>query len=179
MKFTWNWLHDHLDTDKDMQIILDALPMLGLEVESVDNPADRLGAFTVVEILEASPHPDADKLQVCKVNTGAQELQIVCGAPNARAGLKTVLAPVGTYVPGIDITIKAGKIRGQLSDGMLCAATELGFEVEDTGGIMELAADAPIGTSYVDYAELSDPVIEIAITPNRGDCLVYAVLRAT
>ena len=171
MKFTWNWLCDHLETNHDMQVILDALPMLGLEVESVDNPAERLGAFTVVEILEANPHPDADKLQVCMVNTGSETLQIVCGAPNARAGLKTVLAPVGTYVPGIDITIKAGKIRGQLSNGMLCAATELGFDVQDTGGIMELSADAAVGMSYVEHAELADTVIEIAITPNRGDCL--------
>ena len=171
MKFTWNWLCDHLETDHDMQVILDALPMLGLEVESLDDPADRLGAFTIAEIVEANPHPDADKLQVCMVNTGSETLQIVCGAPNARAGLKTVLAPVGAYVPGIDITIKAGKIRGQLSNGMLCAATELGLSEEDTGGIMELDADAAVGTPFIEHVDLSDPVIEIAITPNRGDCL--------
>ena len=171
MKFTWNWLQDHLHTDHDMHTILDVLPMLGLEVESLDDPKERLGAFKIVEILEAGPHPEADKLQICMVNTGSETLQIVCGAPNARAGLKTVLAPVGTYVPGLDITIKAGKIRGQISNGMLCAATELGFEVEDTGGIMELSSDAPVGDAYIDHAELDDAVIEIAITPNRGDCL--------
>ena len=170
MKFTWNWLQDHLDTDHDMATILDALPMLGLEVESLDDPKDRLGAFLIAEILEAKPHPDADKLQICSVSNGTETLQIVCGAPNARTGLKTVLAPVGTYIPGLDITIKAGKIRGQTSNGMLCSAGELGLEGDDSG-IMEVAGEAGVGTSYVEYSGLSDPVIEIAITPNRGDCL--------
>ena len=149
MKFTWNWLQDHLDTDHDMATILDALPMLGLEVESVDDPKDRLGAFLIAEILEAKPHPDADKLQICSVSNGTETLQIVCGAPNARTGLKTILAPVGTYIPGLDITIKAGKIRGQTSNGMLCSAGELGLEGDDSG-IMEVAGEAGVGTSYVE-----------------------------
>ena len=175
MKFTFSWLLDHLDTDKSLQQICDALPMLGLEVEALHDPLALLGPFRVVEILEATQHPDADRLRVCRVNTGDAELQIVCGAPNARTGLRTVLAPVGTHVPGPDITIKQGKIRGQTSQGMLCSLSELGLG-EDHEGIAELSSDAPVGTSFAAFAEtafagLVDPVIEIAITPNRGDCL--------
>ena len=175
MKFTFSWLLDHLDTDKSLQQICDALPMLGLEVEALHDPLAVLGPFRVVEILEATQHPDADRLRVCRVNTGDAELQIVCGAPNARTGLRTVLAPVGTHVPGPDITIKQGKIRGQTSQGMLCSLSELGLG-EDHEGIAELGSDAPVGTSFAAFAEtafasLVDPVIEIAITPNRGDCL--------
>ena len=123
MKFTWNWLCDHLDTTASLDEILDVLPMIGLEVEEVDNPAIRLADFTVAEIISAERHPNADKLQVCRVNTGKEEVQIVCGAPNARAGLKTVLAVPGTYIPGLDITIKKGEIRGEESHGMLCSAS--------------------------------------------------------
>lgn len=108
-----------------MTEILEALPMIGLEVEDVDNPAERLAEFKVAEILSASRHPNADKLQVCQVNTGTETLQIVCGAPNARAGIKVVLAQPGTYIPGLDITIKKGEIRGEESNGMLCSASEL------------------------------------------------------
>ena len=175
MKFTFSWLQDHLDTDKTLDEICDALPMLGLEVEGLHNPLAALAPFRVVEITQASPHPDADRLRVCRVNTGDEELQIVCGAPNARTGLRTVLAPVGTHVPGPDITIKQGKIRGQTSQGMLCSLSELGLG-EDHEGIAELPEDAPVGTGFAAFAEtvfagLVDPVIEIAITPNRGDCL--------
>ena len=170
MKFTWNWLQDHLDTSASLDEILEILPMIGLEVEAFDNPAERLAAFTVAEITSASPHPNADKLQVCSVNTGTQTLQIVCGAPNARAGLKTVLAVAGTYIPGLDITIKKGEIRGETSNGMLCSASELGIS-EEHDGIMELPADAVIGMGAAEAAGLNDPMIEIAITPNRGDCL--------
>ena len=177
MKFTLDWLKDHLDTDLELTRICEGLVMCGLEVEGIENPADALRAFQVAEIISAEPHPEADRLQICRVQTGEEELQIVCGAPNARAGLKTVLAPIGTYVPGLDITIKKGNIRGEASNGMLCAAAELGLS-EESDGIMELPADAPVGTSYVDYAGLDDPVIEIAITPNRGDCLgVYGIAR--
>lgn len=175
MKFTFSWLLDHLETDHSLAAICDVLPMLGLEVEDLHNPVAALAPFRIVEIIEANPHPDADRLRVCRVNTGEAELQIVCGAPNARAGLRTVLAPVGTYVPGPDITIKQGKIRGQTSQGMLCSLSELGLG-EDQDGIAELPDDAPVGTSFAGFAEtafsgLVDPVIEIAITPNRGDCL--------
>ena len=170
MKFTWNWLQDHLDTSASLDEILEILPMIGLEVEAFDNPAERLAAFTVAEITSASPHPNADKLQVCSVNTGTQTLQIVCGAPNARAGLKTVLAVAGTYIPGLDITIKKGEIRGETSNGMLCSASELGIS-EEHDGIMELPTDAVIGMGAAEAAGLNDPMIEIAITPNRGDCL--------
>lgn len=170
MKFTWNWLQDHLDTSASLDEILEILPMIGLEVEAFDNPAERLAAFTVAEITSASTHPNADKLQVCSVNTGTQTLQIVCGAPNARAGLKTVLAVAGTYIPGLDITIKKGEIRGETSNGMLCSASELGIS-EEHDGIMELPADAVIGMGAAEAAGLNDPMIEIAITPNRGDCL--------
>ena len=170
MKFTWNWLKDHLDTTATMEEILDVLPMIGLEVEDVDNPAERLASFTVAEIVSATRHPNADKLQVCSVNTGKETLQIVCGAPNARAGLKTILAVPGTYIPGLDITIKKGDIRGEESHGMLCSASELGIS-EDHDGIMELPNDATIGMGAAEAAGLDDPMIEIAITPNRGDCL--------
>ena len=170
MKFTWNWLQDHLDTTASLEQILDILPMIGLEVEEFDNPAERLEAFTVAEITSATRHPNADKLQVCSVNTGSETLQIVCGAPNARAGLKTVLAKPGTYIPGLDITIKEGEIRGEASQGMLCSASELGIS-EDHDGILELPDDAVVGAAAAAAAGMDDPVIEIAITPNRGDCL--------
>ena len=170
MKFTWNWLQDHLETSASLEEILETLPMIGLEVEDFDNPAERLAAFTVAEITSAAPHPNADKLQVCSVNTGTETLQIVCGAPNARAGLKTVLAVAGTYIPGLDITIKKGEIRGETSNGMLCSASELGIS-EEHDGIMELPSDAVVGMGAAEAAGLNDPMIEIAITPNRGDCL--------
>ena len=175
MKFTFSWLCDHLDTNKSLNEICDVLPMLGLEVEDLYNPLDALAPFRIVEIVEANQHPDADRLRVCRVSTGEGELQIVCGAENARAGLRTVLAPVGAHVPGLDTVIKQGKIRGQTSEGMLCSLSELGIG-EDHEGIIELPFDAPVGTGFTgfaqtEYAGLVDPVIEIAITPNRGDCL--------
>ena len=150
--------------------------MLGLEVESLSDPLQHLGDFLVAEILTAQQHPDADRLQVCTVDKGdGTPLQIVCGAPNARAGLKTVLAPVGSWIPGSDFTLKEGKIRGQVSQGMLCSLSELGLG-EDHDGIAELPSAAQTGDSFASYAAgdafaMTDPVIEIAITPNRGDCL--------
>ena len=176
MKFTFSWLKDHLDTKHSLTEICDALPMLGLEVESLADPLQHLNDFLVAEILTAERHPDADRLQVCTVDKGdGNNLQIVCGAPNARAGLKTVLAPVGSWIPGSDMTLKEGKIRGQASQGMLCSYAELAIG-QDSDGIAELPADAPVGTSFASFAAdaqlpASDPVIEIAITPNRGDCL--------
>ena len=170
MKFTWNWLCDHLDSDASLQEILDILPMIGLEVEEVDDPKERLKEFTVAEIVAAKPHPNADKLQVCDVNIGDKITQIVCGAPNARRGLKTVLAQPGTYIPGLDITIKKGEIRGEESNGMLCSASELGIS-DDHEGIMELPETAEVGSAAAHAAGIDDVMIEIAITPNRGDCL--------
>ena len=170
MKFTLNWLGDHLDTNCSLNEICEGLIKLGHEVESVSDPRQNLSNFKIVEIKDVKPHPEADRLQVCTVDENGNLLQIICGAPNARIGLKTVLAPVGTYVPGIDIVIKKSIIRGQESNGMLCAFSELALD-GDSDGIIELAEDAVIGTPYVEYAQLNDPIIEIAITPNRGDCL--------
>ena len=134
MKFTFAWLCDHLDTSHNLTEICDALPMLGLEVEELLDPAAGLAPFRVVEITSAEQHPDADRLRVCQVNTGDETVQIVCGASNARAGLKTIMAPVGSFVPGPEIIIKKGKIRGQDSHGMLCSPGELNL-ADDSDGI--------------------------------------------
>ena len=171
MKFTRDWLFDHLDTDCPLEEILDALPMLGLEVESFDDPAKRLAPFAIAEVISAEQHPDADRLRVCMVNTGSGDpVQVVCGAPNARAGMKGVFAPAGAYVPGIDLVLKAGNIRGQDSNGMLCSEREMMIS-DEHDGIIDLDQDAPVGESFAAWAGLDDPVIEIAITPNRADCL--------
>jgi phenylalanyl-tRNA synthetase beta chain len=171
MKFTRDWLFDHLDTDRPLAEILEALPMLGLEVESVVDRAAALAPFVIAEVLSAAPHPNADKLRVCMVTTGAGDpVQVVCGAPNARAGMKGVFAPVGAYVPGIDLTLKAGEIRGEASNGMLCSEREMQLS-DEHDGIIDLAGDAPVGAAFAPYAGLDDPIIEIAITPNRADCL--------
>ena len=170
MKFTVSWLKDHLDTDVALDELSNTLTMIGLEVEEIKNPADELADFKIAEIVSAEKHPNADKLKVCMVNDGNEKLQIVCGAPNARAGIKVVLAPIGTYIPAGDFKIKKGNIRDVDSCGMLCSFEELGLDGDSTG-IIELGDDAPVGGSYVDYGKLDDPMIEIAITPNRGDCL--------
>ncbi len=170
MKFSLSWLKEWLETDASLDEILTTLSAIGLEVEGVENKADALKPFVVAQILEAQRHPNADKLQVCRVSAGGTELSVVCGAPNARTGLKVVLAPPGAYVPGADITIKVGEIRGQKSEGMLTSFRELGLE-GDADGIIELPADAPIGESYAKWAGLDEPIIEIAVTPNRGDAL--------
>ncbi len=177
MKFSLSWLKDYLDTDARLDVIVAKLNAIGLEVDTVENPAEKLGAFTVAEVLSAEKHPDADKLKVCKVSNGTEEMQIVCGAPNARAGIKVVLGRPGDYVPGLDVTLKKAKIRGVESIGMMCSARELELG-DDHDGIIELPDDAPVGMPYVDYAELDDPVIDIEITPNRQDCLgVYGIAR--
>ncbi|MEX0297668.1 MAG: phenylalanine--tRNA ligase subunit beta [Kordiimonas sp.] len=177
MKFSLSWLKDYLDTDASLETILETLNAIGLEVDSVNSPADKLAPFTVAEVLSAEKHPDADKLKVCKVSNGSEEMQIVCGAPNAREGIKVVLGRPGDYVPGLDVTLKKAKIRGVESIGMMCSAKELELG-EDHDGIIELPSDAPVGTSYVDYADLDDPVIDIEITPNRQDCLgVFGIAR--
>lgn len=177
MKFTLTWLKDWLQTDADLNTILDALNRIGLEVEGVENPAEKLGSFTIAHVLEAEPHPDADKLQVCKVSDGRETYTIVCGAPNARAGMKAVMGYPGDYVPGLDVTLAVRKVRGVESAGMMCSAKELELG-DEHDGILDLPSDAPVGTKYVDYAGIDDPVIEIAITPNRQDCLgVYGIAR--
>ena len=173
MKFTLSWLKDHLDTEATLDQIADALNRVGLEVEGIDDRA-ALKAFTIARVLSAEKHPDADKLKVLSVDTGnGDPVQVVCGAPNARTGLVGAFAPPGTYVPGIDVTLSVGNIRGVESRGMMCSEREL--ELSDAhDGIIDLPDDAPVGTAFADYAGLSDPVIEIAITPNRPDALGVA-----
>ncbi|MDU8911728.1 phenylalanine--tRNA ligase subunit beta [Aestuariicoccus sp. MJ-SS9] len=174
MKFTLSWLKDHLETTATVDEIAEALTDLGLEVEGVTNPAERLRAFTIGKVLTAEKHPDADKLRVCNVQTDEGESQIICGAPNARAGITVVIAKPGTYVPGIDTTIQVGKIRGIESHGMMCSEREMELS-DEHDGIIELPS-GEVGQSFVDWlAEHDpakvDPVIEIAITPNRPDAL--------
>ncbi|MEM1373214.1 MAG: phenylalanine--tRNA ligase subunit beta [Pseudomonadota bacterium] len=174
MKFTLSWLKRHLDTTASVDDITDALTDLGLEVEGVENPTDRLAAFTIGKVLEAEQHPDADRLRVCQVATDEGTLQIICGAPNARAGITVVVAKPGTYVPGIDTTIGVGKIRGVESFGMMCSEREMELS-EEHDGIIELPS-GEVGTSFVAWLAENDPakvdpVIEIAITPNRPDAL--------
>lgn len=172
MKFTLSWLNDHLQTDATVEEIAAKLTMIGLEVEDVTDPAKALGSFTVARVLEAERHPNADKLQVCKVDTGKDVVQVVCGAPNARAGLIGVFAAPGTYVPGLDVTLGQAKIRGVESAGMLCSERELELS-DEHNGIIELPEEmaSEVGKRFVDVMGLNDPVIEIAITPNRPDCL--------
>ncbi|WP_068083517.1 phenylalanine--tRNA ligase subunit beta [Polycladidibacter stylochi] len=178
MKFTLSWLKDHLETTASLDEILEKLTMIGLEVEEVNNPADTLGVFKIVHVLDAQPHPNADRLQVLKVDTGEGEpLQVVCGAPNARKGLKGVLGKPGDYVPGLDITLAIGKIRDVESYGMMASESELQLS-DDHDGIIDLPEDAPIGVPFVEYAGLDDPVIEIGLTPNRPDCAsIHGIAR--
>lgn len=180
MKFTLNWLKEHLETDASLDEITEALTDLGLELESVENPAEKLGPFTICRVIEAVQHPNADRLRLCRVETwpnGAdqpsQEVQVVCGAPNARTGLVGVFAPVGTHVPGTGVDLKPGVIRGVESNGMLCSERELMLS-DDHDDIIDLPEDAPLGMRYIDWADLNDPMIEIAITPNRPDALGVA-----
>ncbi len=177
MKFTLNWLKDYLETDATLEEISEKLTAIGLEVEEIIDPAASLSAFTVAEVVEAEQHPDADRLKVCQVNTGSETLQIVCGAPNARAGIKVALATEGALIPNGGFKIKKSKIRGVESNGMMCSAQELNLG-EDHAGIIELAAEATIGEPIARPLGLNDPIIDIALTPNRGDCLgVYGIAR--
>lgn len=178
MKFTLSWLRDHLDFDDELDVLLEKLTLIGLEVENVEDPAKRLGAFKIAEVISAEQHPDADRLKVLSVNNGGGELiQVVCGAPNARAGMKGVLGLPGDYVPGIDLTLATGKIRGVESHGMMCSGRELEIN-NDHDGILDLPADAPVGESYALWMEMDDPMIEIGVTPNRPDVLgVYGIAR--
>ncbi len=177
MKFTLSWLKEFLDTDASVEQIADSLTAIGLEIEDVSETGAGLKSFTVAHILAAEKHPNADKLQVCKVATHTGERQIVCGAPNARAGIKVILADIGDVIPTNGMKIKPSKIRDVESAGMLCSARELGLG-EDHAGIMELPEAATIGDKVVNVLGLNDTLFDIAITPNRGDCLgVYGVAR--
>src|ERR1700723_4076837 len=168
MKLTLSWLNDHLDTSASLAEIVDALTRVGLEVEAVEDPARKYEGFVVGSVIEAKQHPNADRLRVCMVDAGADPIQVVCGAPNARTGMKSVFSPVGTYIPGKKITLAKGTIRGVESNGMLCSEAELELS-EDHDGIIDLPDEAPIGEAYSAYAGLDDPVIEINLTPNRPD----------
>ena len=170
MKFTLSWLKQHLETEATIGAVADALTRIGLEVESVENAAEALAPFTIARVLTAEPHPQADKLQVLSVDAGAGPMQVVCGAPNARAGLVGVFGPPGAYVPGSGITLKVAAIRGVESCGMMCSVRELQIG-EEHDGIIELPADAPVGAAFAQWAGLDDTVIDVAITPNRQDCM--------
>jgi phenylalanyl-tRNA synthetase beta chain len=171
MKFTLSWLKDHLDTDASAEEIADKLTAIGLEVEEVSNPAEALAPFRVAKVLTAEKHPQADKLQVLTVDAGTGErIQVVCGAPNARAGMVGVFGPPGTYIPGSDITLKVAAIRGVESRGMMCSSRELELG-DDYSGIIELPGDAPVGTPFTQYAGLVDPVFDVNVTPNRQDAM--------
>ena len=170
MKFTLAWLKDHLTTDAKLDDILSALTDLGLEVENFNDPAEKLKHFVVGKIIATETHPNADRLKVCKVLTDKGEKQIICGAPNARPGIKVVVAHPGYYIPGIDTTIKIGKIRGVESHGMMCSERELMLS-DEHDGIIELKSEAEVGQKYIDFCDSLDTSIEIAITPNRPDAL--------
>lgn len=178
MKFTLSWLKDHLETEASLEEIVDTLTRIGLEVERVDNPAAALKDFSIAYVIEARPHPNADRLRVCMVDAGGgAPVQVVCGAPNARAGMKSVFSPPGTYIPGKKITLGKGVIRGVESLGMLCSAAELELS-DEADGIIEVAQEAPIGAPYVVWAGLDEPVIEINLTPNRPDATgVFGIAR--
>jgi len=171
MKFTLSWLKEHLDTDATLDQIDEALTRVGLEVEGIENPGEKLAAFRVARVLTAERHPQADKLQVLTVDTGdGVPLQVVCGAPNARAGLVGVLGTPGAVVPANGMVLKVAAVRGVESNGMMCSTRELELG-DDHDGIIELPEDAPVGTSFPDYAGLNDPVFDVSITPNRQDCM--------
>jgi phenylalanyl-tRNA synthetase beta chain len=178
MKFTISWLKEHLDTTATLAQIVETLDRIGLEVENVEDKAQALAPYRIARVIEAVQHPNADRLRVCKVDTGSGDpIQVVCGAPNARTGMMSVFAPPGTYIPGKDITLGVGVIRGVESAGMLCSEAELELS-EDHDGIIDLPADAPLGEAYATYAKLDDPVIEINLTPNRPDCTsIHGIAR--
>ena len=181
MKFTLSWLKEHLDTEASVDEIAETLTDIGLEVEEVSNPLDKLRPFTIGKVASAEQHPDADRLRVCQVETKDGLQQIICGAPNARAGITVVVAHPGVYVPGIDTTIGVGKIRGVESHGMMASERELELS-DEHDGIIELPS-GEVGQSFADWLSEHDParvdpMIEIAITPNRQDALgVHGIAR--
>src|SRR5271168_1234685 len=170
MKFTLSWLKTHLQTDASLQQITDTLTQIGLELEGVENRGAALASFRVAHVIEAVQHPNADRLRACKVNAGDGVVSVVCGAPNAHTGMKGVFAAPGAFIPGTGITLKVGEIRGVQSAGMLLSAREMGLG-EDHSGIIDLPQDAPVGMSYTAWAGLDDPLIDVSVTPNRGDAL--------
>ena len=169
MKFTLSWLKTHLQTDATLQQITDALTRIGLELEDVQDRGAALAPFRIARVVEAVQHPNADRLRVCQVDTGDDRVFVVCGAPNARTGMKGVFAAPGSFIPGTNTTLKVGEIRGVRSAGMLLSLREMGLG-EDHTGIVDLPDDAPVGMPYARWAGLDDPVIDISVTPNRGDC---------
>ena len=170
MKFSLSWLRDHLDTEALPHEIADKLTNIGLEVEGLSNPAEALGPFRIAKVLSAERHPQADKLQVLSVDAGDGPVQVVCGAANARTGMLGVFGPPGAYVPGSDLTLKVATIRGVESRGMMCSVRELQLGDEHEG-IIELPEDAPVGATFAEWAKLDDVVFDVAITPNRQDCM--------
>ncbi|WP_026605626.1 phenylalanine--tRNA ligase subunit beta [Methylocapsa acidiphila] len=178
MKFTLSWLKDHLETDAGLLEIVETLTKIGLEVERVEDPSAALRDFVTALVVEAKPHPNADRLQVCLVDAGGERpIQVVCGAPNARTGLKSVFALPGAYIPGKKVTLGKGVIRGVESNGMLCSGSELGLS-DDHDGILELPESAPVGAPYAEWAGLADPMVEINLLPNRPDAMgVQGVAR--
>ena len=170
MKFTLSWLKEHLDTEMTLEVITERLTMLGLEVEKVTERARGMESFVVGYVVDAKQHPDADKLSVCQVDNGSETFKVICGAPNVRTGMKGVFAASGSYIPGTDLTLKPIKIRGITSNGMLLSEREMDLS-DEHDGIIELPDDALVGASAVKVMNLDDPIIDIAITPNRGDCL--------
>jgi phenylalanyl-tRNA synthetase beta chain len=174
VKFTLGWLKDHLDTDASLGEIVDKLTMIGLEVENVEDKAALLKPFVIASVVSCEKHPNADRLRVCMVDigqvaNGEKPIQVVCGAPNARVGMKGVFSAPGTFIPGKSMTLEVGKIRGVESRGMLLSEAEMMIS-DDHEGIVDLPADAPVGASYVEWAGAAEPVIEINLTPNRPDC---------
>jgi phenylalanyl-tRNA synthetase beta chain len=178
MKFTLSWLKEHLETDSSLDEIVDKLTMIGLEVERVEDKAKELAPFTVARVISAEKHPNADKLKVCMVETGdGAPVQVVCGAANAHAGMMAVFARPGTHIPGTGLDLKVGAIRGVESRGMLVSAREMGISDEHQG-IIELPPDAPLGKPFAAIVGLDDPVLDVAVTPNRADCLgVHGIAR--
>jgi phenylalanyl-tRNA synthetase beta chain len=178
MKFTLSWLKEHLDTNASLGAIVDKLTMIGLEVERVEDKGKALAPFTIARVVSAEQHPNADRLRVCMVDTGTGDpVQVVCGAPNAKTGMKGVFVPPGAFIPGKNMTLAVGTIRGVESRGMLCSEFELEIS-DDHDGIIELPADAPLGEPYARWAGLDDPLIEINLLANRPDCAgVHGIAR--
>ncbi|MEL6284717.1 MAG: phenylalanine--tRNA ligase subunit beta, partial [Pseudomonadota bacterium] len=172
MKFSLSWLEDYLATKLDLDGILAKMLQAGLEYEAVTDPATELAAFTVAKVRAADPHPDADRLRVCQVDTVDGPKTIVCGAPNARAGMTAIYAPLGAYIPGLDMTLdkKPRKLRGVESQGMLCSTKEVNAG-DDHDGIADLPGDIPLGTPAAEALGKTDPVIDFEVTPNRPDWL--------
>src|SRR5690242_17172920 len=177
MKFPISWLKDHLDSPENASTLAGVATNVGLEVEHVDDKAASLAHFTVARVISAEPHPNADRLRVCRVDTGHEIAQVVCGAPNARAGLVGVFAPPGTYIPGSGFSLKIATIRGVESRGMLCSERELQIS-DEHDGIIELPEQFATGSPAAAALGLNDAVLDVAITPNRGDCTsVYGIAR--